>query len=74
MVFGGLGWLTLGISTVLSPSLARALTPAIMAPGILGEVVLTLWLLVKGVDVPRWNEVAERRAAQRLAPTRRSSL
>ena len=73
MAFGGLGWLTLGLSTVLSPALARTLTPAIMAPGILGEVVLTIWLLVKGVNVPRWNEVAERRAARRLAPSRTSS-
>jgi uncharacterized protein DUF4386 len=62
MAFGGLGWLTLGLSTLLSPSLARSLTPAIMAPGILGEVALTFWLLLKGVNVPRWNEETERAA------------
>lgn len=60
MAFGGLGWLTLGLSTLLSPSLARTLTPAIMFPGIIGEVALTFWLLVKGVNVPRWNERAGR--------------
>jgi hypothetical protein len=31
-----------------------------MFPGILGEVALTLWLLVKGVNVPKWNEEAGR--------------
>jgi hypothetical protein len=29
-----------------------------MAPGILGEGALTLWLLVMGVDVERWREQA----------------
>jgi len=53
MAFGGLGWLTF-----LSPSLAHALAPYNLAPGILGESSLTLWLLVKGVDVPKWEEQA----------------
>jgi hypothetical protein len=29
-----------------------------MAPGIFGEGALTLWLLVKGVDILRWKEKA----------------
>ena len=58
MAFGGLGWLTFSVTTLLSPTLARSLSPYIMIPGILGEVSLTLWLLVAGVDVPRWNEQA----------------
>jgi hypothetical protein len=53
MVFGGLGWLTF-----LSPPLAIHLSPYIMFPGILGEGVLTLWLLVEGVNVQRWKEQA----------------
>lgn len=56
MVFGGLGWLTLGFASLLSPPLARSLTPYILIPGILGESSLTLWLLVMGVNVERWNE------------------
>jgi hypothetical protein len=51
--FGGLGWLTFA-----SPSLAKSLFPYSMAPGILGESALTLWLLVMGVNVQRWNEQA----------------
>lgn len=58
MVFGGLGWLTFSLSTLLSPPLASSLTPYLMIPGILGEATLTFWLLVKGVNVERWYEQA----------------
>jgi hypothetical protein len=51
MVLAGLGWLTF-----LSPPLSRSLSPYIMAPGILGELSLSLWLLVMGVNVQRWKE------------------
>ncbi len=51
MAFGGLGWLTF-----LSPPLANYLSPYILAPGILGEGALTLWLLVMGVNTQRWKE------------------
>jgi hypothetical protein len=53
MAFGGLGWLTF-----LSPPLAKYLSPYNMAPGILGEGALTLWLLVFGLNIQRWNEQA----------------
>jgi hypothetical protein len=50
MAFGGLGWLTF-----LSPPLSHYLSPYNFAPGILGEGALTGWLLVFGVDVPKWE-------------------
>jgi hypothetical protein len=53
MAFGGLDWLTF-----LSPSLANFLSPYNLVPGILGEGLLTLWLLVTGVNVQRWKEQA----------------
>jgi hypothetical protein len=53
MALAGLGWLTF-----LSPPLANYLSPYIFAPGVLGEGALTLWLLVKGVNVQRWEEEA----------------
>jgi Domain of unknown function (DUF4386) len=53
MMFGGLGWLTF-----LSDRLAGSLSPFNMAPGIIGELALTLWLLVKGVNAERWYEQA----------------
>ena len=51
MACSGLGWLTF-----LSPPLAHYLSPYNLAPGMLGEGALTLWLLAVGVNVPRWQE------------------
>ena len=53
MAFAGLAWLTF-----LSPPLANYLSPYNLAAGILGEASLCLWLLVIGVNVPRWKEQA----------------
>jgi len=52
MAIAGLGWLTF-----LSPALAHDLSPYILAAGI-GEVSLTVWLLVAGVNAERWKEQA----------------
>ena len=49
MVCAGLGWLTQGFTSLLSPSLARSLAPYILIPGILGETVLSVRLLFFGV-------------------------
>jgi hypothetical protein len=54
MALAGLCWLTF-----LWPPLAHSLSPYILAPGILGEGSLTLWLLVAGVNSARWNEQAD---------------
>jgi hypothetical protein len=51
MVVAGLGWLTF-----LSPPHANSLAPFNMMPGAIGELSLTLWLIVKGVNAQRWNE------------------
>jgi hypothetical protein len=53
MAVGGLGWLTF-----LSPTLASHLSPYNLASGILGQQSVMLWLLVMGVNVPRWKEEA----------------
>jgi len=53
MVIAGLCWLTF-----LSPPLADYLSPYILALGTLGEGSLCLWLLVIGVNVPKWEEQA----------------
>jgi hypothetical protein len=58
MMFAGVGWLT-----CLLPPLAESLAPYNVIPGSLGEISLTVWLLVKGVNVQRWNEQASRRVA-----------
>jgi len=53
LMLEGLGW-----ATFLSPPVGVALFPLIAALGVLGEIPLTLWLLVKGVDPERWREQA----------------
>lgn len=53
MVLAGIGW-----ASFIWPPLAAALFPYNLLPGMLGEGTLTLWLLVKGVNVERWQEQA----------------
>jgi len=53
MAFGGLGLLT-----YLSPAPAGDLYPYNAAPALAGETALMLWLLVIGVNVQRWAELA----------------
>jgi hypothetical protein len=60
MAFAALGWLTF-----LSPVLAKQLAPFNMIPGMVGEAVLTLWLLVAGVDAAKWTEQARGDARRR---------
>jgi len=64
MAFGGLGWLTF-----LSPRVAHYLSPLNMAPGVLGEGALTLWLLVIGVNAQRWEEQANMRSISKKSPS-----
>jgi hypothetical protein len=53
VAFAGVGYLTL-----LSPPLAHALSPFNLAPAALGEPALMLWLIIVGVNAPRWKEQA----------------
>ena len=57
MAIAGLCWLTRSFTSFLLPPLARVLSPYIMAGGV-GEVALTVWLLVMGVNAERWQERA----------------
>jgi hypothetical protein len=53
MALAGVGWLAF-----LSPTLAHYLTLYIEIVGILAEASLMLWLIVKGVNVARWQRLA----------------
>ena len=57
MLIAGICWMTF-----LAPAVAQSLAPFNMMPGALGEVSLSLWLIIKGVDVQRWHEQAENSA------------
>ena len=53
LIIAGLGWLTHSY-----PPLAKRLGVWSMAPGMVGEGALTLWLLAVGVDPERWRAQA----------------
>jgi hypothetical protein len=51
MMLAGLGWLAF-----LYPPIASHLSLYIEILGVVAEALLMFWLLVKGVNVPRWKE------------------
>ena len=53
MIITGVGWLTF-----IAPTVASHLLPINLIAGVTGEVVMILWLLLRGVDEERWFEVA----------------
>lgn len=50
LIVAGVGWLT-----YIHPPLAKSLGALAMAPGMVGEGTLTIWLLAAGVDPERWR-------------------
>ncbi len=59
----GACYLINSFALILAPALAGALFPAIMVVPFVAETSLALWLLIKGVDEPRWSaRAAEMRA------------
>ena len=58
MLIAGLPWLLF-----LLP-VGKDLSPFAVAPASLGEGLLLVWLLVKGVNVQKWKEQAIQAAAQ----------
>ena len=58
MAVAGVALLTGAITTLLSPGLAHSLSNVTAGFDGLGEISLTLWLLVFGVNVQRWQQRA----------------
>jgi hypothetical protein len=52
-VLGGLGFVTNSVVFVLAPASVSSL---LLVPNGLAVLSLGLWLLVRGVDVAKWNE------------------
>jgi hypothetical protein len=63
MAIAGVSYLTLSAARLLSPPLAAALFPSILAPALIGELSFAVWLTVKGVNVARWRETTGRSTA-----------
>jgi hypothetical protein len=58
MAVTGLCYLIHTFALVLSPALAAHLFSYLMPLGLPGELSLTLWLFLIGVNVQRWKEQA----------------
>jgi len=54
----GVCYLSNSFALFLAPTFADRIFPAILAPAFVGEASLCLWLLVKGVNVEKWQEKA----------------
>lgn len=55
MAIAGLCYLTNSFALIVAPSFGVRLFPEIMIPVFVGEASLCLWLLVKGVNIPKWK-------------------
>ena len=59
LVIGGVGYVVFSLAQMLAPAFAaKYLFPWIMLPAFAAELGLALWLTVKGVDIPTWEERA----------------
>src|SRR3982075_2234369 len=55
LAIDGVAYLVYSFAAMLAPGFASQLVPWIQLPALFGEGSLCLWLLVKGVNVERWN-------------------
>jgi hypothetical protein len=67
MQIAGLSYLTNSFALLLAPSFASRLFPAILVPAFVGEASLCLWLLVKGVNVEKWQARANAQRTRNAA-------
>jgi hypothetical protein len=59
LVIGGVGYLINSFAQILASALAATLFPWILLPAFAAELGLSLWLIVKGVNVPKWEARAQ---------------
>jgi hypothetical protein len=56
MQLAGLSYLIACFAALLAPAFADLISPAILLPPLIGESSFCLWLLVKGVNIAKWQE------------------
>lgn len=56
MAIAGVCYLINSFALILSPEVADQLYPAILVPSFIGELSFCLWLLIRGVNIPRWRQ------------------
>ncbi|HEU0016064.1 MAG TPA: DUF4386 domain-containing protein [Longimicrobium sp.] len=66
LAVGGASYVVSSFAAFVAPAFGAALSPFILPAALVGEGSLAVWLVWKGVDVPRWMERA--RAASAFHP------
>jgi len=66
LAFGALCYLTYSVAALLSPGFAHRLVPYLQLPSLVGEGSLCLWMLIVGLNVERWKQLAGAEAPQVL--------
>jgi hypothetical protein len=56
LVVTGLCYLFDSFAAIAAPSFSAILYPWPLLPGFVSEVALCFWLIVKGINVPKWEE------------------
>jgi hypothetical protein len=56
MQIGGVSYLIACFAALFAPVLSNLINPAILVLPLIGEASLCLWLLVKGVNLSKWND------------------
>jgi Domain of unknown function (DUF4386) len=59
----GLCYLTNSFALLLAPDFQDRIFPAILVPAFVGELSLSLWLSLKGIDVAKWEETVSASAS-----------
>lgn len=56
LLIGGCGYIVFSLAQMLAPALAaKLLFPWLILPAFVAELGLCLWLLIKGINVPKWE-------------------
>jgi hypothetical protein len=54
LAVAGISYLVNSSALLLAPQLASALLPWVLAPALIGELAVGLWLVIRGVDAKGW--------------------
>lgn len=56
MVLASFGYLVDSFGNFLFPQYSELYASTVVLLAVLGELTLTFWLLIKGVNVPQWKQ------------------
>jgi hypothetical protein len=59
LVIAGCCYLLDSFSEIFASSFAASLYPWLLLPGFISELTLCFWLIIKGIDVPKWKQTLQ---------------